>query len=401
MSSPIPISLPRSKSIVIRCLIVQYVNTGTLLPVFDNDPNDIKIVYNALKTIDLQKQNRVGEEVTIDVEDCGAVYRFLMAQLAATPGKWLLTGTPRLLQRPILPLVNFLNTHGAKIEKADSGWHIEGADLQIDVVEIDTTETSQFLSAIMMLKGPKGERTKARKDESTNLISQISHLTSHISHLTSQNPYIRMTKRILQMSGDGIRWFSMVSDWSAAVFWFANALLIPDAHYLLKNLHFDRLQGDAIIATLSAKWGIYASENRVGIEVRHIHQLDILKQTINVANMPDTAMILATLAVCYPFELTLLGLKNLNQKESKRLDIMVNELSKFTTIDQHSEDSITIYKRTNELPKVFHFDSYNDHRFVMAWYLFKNYGTVTIENPECVRKSYPEFLYNYHNTEET
>ena len=380
MSSPIPISLPRSKSIVIRCLIVQYVNTGILLPVFDNDPNDIKIVYNALKTIDLHKKNRIEEEGKINVEDCGAAYRFLLAQLAATPGKWLLTGTKRLLERPILPLVNYLNTHGAKIAKTDSGWHIEGTELQIDDIEIDTTETSQFLSAIMMLKA-EGREQKA----------EPLTLNSQLSTLNSQNPYIRMTERILQMSGDGIRWVSMLSDWSAAVFWIANALLISNAHYLLKNLHFDRLQGDAIIAPLSAKWGIYASENRLGIDVRHIHQLDISKQTINVTNMPDTAMILATLAVCYPFELTLSGLKNLNQKESKRLDIMMNELSKFTKIDQHSEDSITIYKRTNKLPKIFHFDSHNDHRFVMAWSLFKNYGTVTIENSDCVKKSYPEF----------
>ena len=382
MSSPIPISLPRSKSIVIRCLIVQYVNTGTLFPVFDNDPNDIKIVYNALQTIDLQKQNRVGEEVTIDVEDCGTACRFLMAQLAATPGKWLLTGTQRLLQRPILPLVNFLITHGAKIKKADSGWHIEGAELQFGAVEIDTSETSQFASAIMMLKA------ESRKQKAEN-----STLNSQLSTLNSKNPYIRMTERILQMSDDGIRWVSMLSDWSAAVFWIANALLIPDAHYLLKNLHFDRLQGDAIIAPLSAKWGIYASENRFGIEVRHIHQLDISKQKIDVTRIPDTAMILATLAVCYPFELTMSGLKNLNKKESKRLDIMVNELSKFTKIEQHSEDSITIYKRTSELPKIFHFDSYNDHRFVMAWSLFKNYGTVTIENSDCVKKSYPQFFF--------
>jgi 3-phosphoshikimate 1-carboxyvinyltransferase len=360
---------------------VQYVNTGTLLPVFDNDPNDINIVYNALNTIDLQKQNRVGEEVMIDVEDCGAAYRFLMAQLAATPGKWLLTGTPRLLQSPILPLVNFLNIHGAKIATKDSGWHIEGAELQIDDVEIDTTETSQFASAIMMLKA----ESRKQKTESRNL-------TSHISNLTSQNPYIRMTERILQMSDDGIRWVSMLSDWSAAVFWIANALLIPNAHYFLKNLHFDSLQGDKEIVPFFIKWGVHFSENRFGIEVRHIHQLDISKQTIDVANMPDTAMILATLAVCYPFELTLSGLKNLNQKESKRLDIMVDELSKFTKIDQHSEDSITIYKRTNELPKVFHFDSYNDHRFVMAWSLFKNFGTVNIENSDCIKKSYPEFM---------
>ena len=121
----IPIPLPRSKSVVIRCLLINYLKSGTLLPIFENDPNDIKIVYNALKIIDLQKKSRVGEECMIDVRDCGAAYRFLMALLAATKGKWILTGTPRLLQRPILPLVNFLNARGAKIEKTNLGWRID------------------------------------------------------------------------------------------------------------------------------------------------------------------------------------------------------------------------------------------------------------------------------------
>jgi len=52
---------------------------------------------------------------------------------------------------------------------------------------------------------------------------------------------------------------------------------------------------------------------------------------------------------------------------------------------------ITIHKRTEELPHSFIFDSYNDHRFVMAWSLFNNYGKTTIQNSECVKKSYPAF----------
>jgi len=113
--------------------------------------------------------------------------------------------------------------------------------------------------------------------------------------------------------------------------------------------------------------------------------------------MPDITMILAVLAVCYPFELTLFGLKNLNLKESNRLDILVNELSKFTKVKKDSENSITIYKRKKTLPQQFHFDSYNDHRFVMAWSLFENYGEVNIENPGCVKKSYPDFLGNFNS----
>jgi 3-phosphoshikimate 1-carboxyvinyltransferase len=387
MSSPIPVSLPRSKSIVIRCLIVNYLRNRTLLPISKNDPNDIKVVYNALKIIDSQKSTSVaGDGSIVDVQDCGAAYRFLMAVLAVTPGTWLLTGTIRLLQRPILPLVNFLNANGAKIEKTDSGWRIEGTELQIDNFEIDTSETSQYVSAIMMIKA------ESRKREKFPLLSEEKVADGGLSpdDGRSANPYIKMTESIIQRR-DVARNVSTLSDWSAAVFWIANASLTPNAHYLLKNLHLDGLQGDAAIVPWFQKCGLEFSENENGIEVKHTHHIEISKQKIDVSQTPDIAMILGVLSVCYPFELTMSGLKNLNLKESNRLDILINELSKFTEIEKYSEDLITIYKRIDELPKQFHFDSYNDHRFVMAWSLFKNFGEVRIENSECVRKSYPNF----------
>jgi len=370
-----------------------------LLPVFENDPNDIKVVYNALKIIDSQKKTLV--ECIIDVQDCGAAYRFLMAVLAITPGKWFLTGMPRLLQRPILPLVNFLNAHGASIERTELGWCIKGTELQIDSFEIDTSETSQYVSALMMVKGEK------RKEEKFLLLSEEKVADGDLTPDDGRsdervdgkagrgslykNPYIKMTETILRCRGV-LQYAPTLSDWSAAVFWIADALLKPNAHYLLKNLHFDDLQGDAEIVSWFKKWGLHFTENKYGIEVKHIHQVEISAQKINVALMPDIAMILAVLSVCYPFQLTMSGLKNINLKESKRLDILVDELSKFTTVDKHSNDTITVYKRTHKLPESFHFDSYNDHRFVMAWSLFKNFGTVNIQKSDCVKKSYPDFL---------
>ena len=321
-----------------------------------------------MKVIDSASETSVN---VIDVEDCGAVYRFLMALLATTKGKWLLTGTQRLLQRPILPLVNFLTAKGVKIEKIETGWQIEGVDLQIDNCDIDAQETSQFTSAVMLIS------------------EQSSCLPVFLSSCL-QNPYIRMTQTLLQTNN--LSAFLTLADWSAAVFWLANALLTPNAHYILENLHFDGLQGDAKIVKWFEKFGLLFTENDSGIVVKHIKNVAIPRQIIDVKETPDIALVLAVLSVCYPFELTLNGLKNINLKESNRLDIVVKELSKFTAVEINSEDSITIHKRKTELPNSFHFDSYNDHRFVMAWSLFKNYGTVEIENTDCVKKSYPNFF---------
>ena len=373
--TPISIALPRSKSIVIRCLIVQYLKTGKLLPVFKNDPNDIKIVYNALKKIESSKKSNAAlqSEIVIDVEDCGAAYRFLMAVLATTKGRWLLRGYQRLLQRPIQPLASFLIEQGAIIQNTESGWIIEGRELQIDDFEIDSSETSQFASAIMMVRELITEKGKKQKTESRK-----------------ENPYILMTQSIINQFDDFMNMVKL-ADWSAAAFWIAHALLTPNAHYLLKDLHFDGLQGDAEIVPWFEKWGVSFIENKKGIEVKHTQQISIPEQQIDVAKTPDIAMILAVLAVCYPFQLTLTGLKNINLKESNRLDILVKELTKFTSIIVQSENKIIIHKRKKELPLLFNFDSYQDHRFVMAWSLFKKFGEVKIKDEQCVKKSYPGF----------
>jgi len=366
MSSPLTILLPRSKSLVIRCLLINYYRTKTLLPIYESDPNDIKIVYNALKIIDLQRKSSSQEkEQIIDVQDCGAAYRFLMPQLATTKGKWFLTGTPRLLQRPILPLVDFLNEHGAKIMKSPLGWQIEGETLEINSFNIDTSQTSQYASALLMC----GARNSLEEIES---------------------PYFKMTQTLL-INNKLAEEAPYFSDWSSAIFWLANAILVSDAHYFLKNLYFDGLQGDAGIASWFSKWGLSFSEKEDGIEVKHTQSMNIPKQTIDVQNTPDIAMILAVLSVCYPFELIISGLKNLNLKESNRLDIMRSELSRFTKIKKYSTDTMTIAKRVKKLPMQIYFNSYNDHRFVMAWALFRNFGKVVIKDAECVKKSYPDF----------
>ena len=51
----------------------------------------------------------------LDAQDAGTVYRFLTAMLAYKPGKWQLTGTPRMQERPVGALVEALRTLGADI----------------------------------------------------------------------------------------------------------------------------------------------------------------------------------------------------------------------------------------------------------------------------------------------
>ena len=57
-----------------------------------------------------------SDEVEIFCGASGTMLRFLVATLAALPGRWRLDGVPRLRERPVRPLVDALRRLGARID---------------------------------------------------------------------------------------------------------------------------------------------------------------------------------------------------------------------------------------------------------------------------------------------
>ena len=135
------ITLPASKSESNRALMIAAY--GGFEPDFQNlsDSKDTLVLKNALLSIDAlvpcaARHDMVNNEVfrhvipsreasvsmpknapqTIDIADCGTAARFLTTCLACHEGDWLLTGTERMKQRPMAPLVDTLQTLGADIQ---------------------------------------------------------------------------------------------------------------------------------------------------------------------------------------------------------------------------------------------------------------------------------------------
>ena len=146
--------LNSSKSVLIRQLVLEALYGDHLSQPQADDSVDVWVVFHALniikQNINKSLQNIDNNFITIDVKDCGAGYRFLMAVAAVTPGKWLLTGTKRLLERPVAPLVEALKSAGADIERCDTGWQISGKELHTQRLCIDCSQSSQMASALLL-----------------------------------------------------------------------------------------------------------------------------------------------------------------------------------------------------------------------------------------------------------
>jgi 3-phosphoshikimate 1-carboxyvinyltransferase len=356
-------------------MIWHFLRSGEVLAFMDDDAEDVKITHRALWQI--AKNRAATERITVDVADCGAAFRFLLPLLALRAGKWHLTGTARLLQRPITPLLNTLNGIGAQIVRAaDGSLLIEGCSLQATQLTIDCTLSSQFASALLLSSQELGLREL-----------QI------LPPLSPSDSYIAMTRQVLtDYSQKGLP-TQRESDWSAALFWYAWALLNDSMPFELPALSLNSLQGDCRIATLFAQWGIESVPSTTGILLKRNNRKISETLTLDLSQNIDLAPIMAALAVLLPINLTLTGVANLHYKESERGNRLIEAFQPLCRCEYKDVNTLIINGlKHKSITEPLCFDAANDHRLVMAFALFSSRYTIKIEGIEAIKKSYPNLF---------
>ena len=217
------VTLPLSKSIINRLLAIHHFSGGAPISSLLSESSDTVAMQNLLKEISNKSKNT--DTITeINVGNAGTVMRFLTAVLAVSAGKWIITGTERMQQRPVKPLTDALQSMGADIIFQNKPGYppvlINGnPNLKGGTVKLDASISSQFISAMMML-GP------ALTD---GIVIEL------MGDITSES-YIRMTQALMQKAGadvsfngnivivkpGGYKQFDFASvaepDWSAAAF---------------------------------------------------------------------------------------------------------------------------------------------------------------------------------------
>ena len=400
-------------------MIWSWVRRGIVLPISPADCRDIVITHRALTAISasvetchgasLQRDKSLVHPVAIDVEDCGAAYRFLMPVLAATPGIWLLTGTERLLQRPIQPLVEVLRGIGAEIERMEAGWSIHGksfrpvetrraASLQCVetdglTITIDASQSSQMASALVLVAPLLNLRTLRL---TTTDIPSLSYLQMTLA-LTRDWP--------VEIPGVAVPDTPVCApgDWSAALFWFAYARLHPEHEYVLSPLSLESIQGDAIIAQWFRSLGVSVCRDAARRVSTSPHIENDTPPCIEISAKPlektphlvldvrdhlDTVPVMAALAALLPADITFQNVRNLQYKESDRLHALAEQLMPYSEIEL-SENELRVIGRGAPADAHPAFDTYHDHRLAMAFLLFP--GAV-LDDTDCLSKSYPDLL---------
>lgn len=389
-SGPFDLTIPlaSSKSESNRALILQAL-TG-----FKAELSNISIAR------DTQTMQRLLQEdgPVADVIDAGTTMRFLTAYFAVTNQTKLMTGTPRMCERPIGILVEALKTLGAEISFVGVDGYppvqIQGFSAQKSShVTVRGDVSSQYISALLLI-GP----------------TLPDGLTLHLTGVISSIPYITMT--LAQMEAFGIKaevnwdekWikvphqayqpvnYAIESDWSGASYWYSVLALDPHAEsaITLLGLKENSLQGDSAIVEIMSHLGIHTEFVAEGVRLTKISPAASFSW--DFTHCPDLAQTIAVVLTGLKIPGTFFGLESLKIKETDRVLALQNEVQKLGAtlleVVPETEYSLTITGNPHELPVI---ETYDDHRMALAFAPLAMLMPLVIHEPDVVVKSYPNF----------
>ena len=394
------VKLTGSKSIANRVLLIQALTEGTFEIENISESDDTNTLIALLNSNDYE----------LDAHHAGTTFRFMTAYLAIKGEERVLTGSSRMKQRPVGPLVSALNSLGCNVQYLENEGYppLKFGPLKAGIaseVSVPGNISSQYLSALLMIAPvlPNGLK-----------LTILDELVSR--------PYLEMTLSVMGYFGVSHTWESNVitvpnqkyiakpffveADWSAASYFYSIASMAESAEIVLEGLSEDSLQGDSAIAKISASFGIETLfENRTvkiikekGAPVKELLEYDFIKQ-------PDIAQTVFAMCAAQGMQGLFTGLQTLFIKETDRIKAFQTELAKLNVylskvpsrfINSEEQEFYMIDGKAS-YSAVPEFDTYQDHRMAMALAPLALQHTIAINEPAVVSKSYPEFWNDLKN----
>ncbi len=379
------IQLPGSKSITARAFIIKALCQEDFNITNYSQSEDSLTLFNLINS----------SEPILDCKDGGTTLRFLTAFLAIHEGDVVLTGSERMKQRPIGPLVDALRQLGAVIEYQEKEGYppllVRGRMLQGNKIEIDASMSSQFVSALLLIAPmlPQGLIVKMSSDIVSK--SYIELTLQVMRHFGIQHDWTQTVISIPPQRYEA-RDYKVESDWSAASYYYAMAALSDEVDLKLYGLNKLSFQGDNNIARVMEKFGVQTHYIDGGVRLTK-NESSIKNLEYDFKNCPDIAQTVLFTCAALNIPAQVLGLTNLKIKETDRVNALKTELSRLGVTLK--EIGFTWHLSVNLNLNLLHdldFETYNDHRMAMAAApLAISHKSVTINNPQVVRKSYPQF----------
>lgn len=381
--SRVTIPLPSSKSESNRALVIDALTEGKNTLSNLAEARDTQTMIRLLQT----------NPAVFDVLDAGTTMRFLTAFVAVTNQQKVMTGTPRMCERPIGILVDALRSLGAEIHYLGAEGYpplaVQGLTRQLtEKIQIRGDVSSQYISAILMiapllplglkleLEGKVGSRTYI--EMTLELMAQFGIVYSWEGNTIQINPQSYQPSH-----------FAVESDWSGASYWFSLLACADSGSFFLKGLKAKSLQGDAAIVEIMAYLGIRSTFQEGGLLLEK--QAVTGLKSWDFTHCPDLAQTVAVTCAILGQNAVFTGLESLRIKETDRILALQQELAKFhAELREISPDTFQVIPSVT-MPRRVKIHTYEDHRMAMAFMPLVTKTDLWIEDPEVVNKSYPSF----------
>lgn len=390
------IVLTGSKSESNRALILQALAQNKINIENLSEAEDTVGLIKVLERIKNSENQDEENGKTVDVGPAGTAMRFLTSYLSLIPGKYLLTGSERMKERPIGILVNALKELGAQIAYGEKEGFppliIEGSFKQVvNHIQIEGSVSSQYISSLLLIANslPNG-------------------LKIEILGGTTSKPYLTMTLQMLEECGIKSTWDGNIihiepqsfnpctlyiePDWSAASYWYSLLALAEKGEIFLKGLKNKSLQGDCVIVDFMKKLGVNTEFKDQGIQLTKIPVTVDESEIWDLKECPDLAQTLIVCAAALRKNLSFTGLHTLRIKETDRIQALQNELIPFGVVLNEKNEVFTLDTTAFDIPDNLVVETYEDHRMAMAFApLIMKFPNIQILEPQVVGKSYPNF----------
>jgi len=401
------IRIPGSKSITHRALIAASLANGESLLKGLLTSKDTLYTVNALRELGVQICIE-GENITISgsrgkflsaadrkeifLGNSGTSYRLLLSTVALARGEYILTGNPRMYERPIGDLVKALKKLGVEmtyIEKENfPPLCIRAKGIHGGKVQMPGSKSSQYVSSLL-LAGPY-----AKKD-----------LEIEVTGRLVSSPYVDITLDVMEKFGvhvDRDRYscfnvpagygylpsqFSIEGDVSAASYFWA-AAAVTGGIVITENIRsYATRQGDIAFLDVLEEMGCRIDRGNDWVSV---HGGVLSGIEVDMGAMPDMVTTLSAIALFAKGKTVIRNVSHLRHKESNRLQAIALEWNKLGGRVEELGDGLIIHGGRRLSGTVV--EAYDDHRLAMSLAVvgLKVPG-ITIKDKNCVNKSFPQF----------
>lgn len=374
-----------SKSESNRLLILKHIFKNINIENISNS-DDTKVLESFLNK----------ESNFIDVHHAGTAMRFLTAYLSIkNNNSFQITGSQRMRNRPIKILVEALNELGADIKYLNKSGYppldINGKKLEGGEISLSSEVSSQYITALMLIA------SSLKKGLIINLEGSV-----------TSKPYIEMTSSILNRVGVRCEFVGnkiliqstksinksiqkVESDWSSLSYFYSIVALSKGSKLKIGSYNINSIQGDKKLIDIYSKLGVETVFENDIISINNINSSDSLGSLeLNLSDTPDIAQTIAVTCFGLGLSCDLYGLNTLKIKETDRLEAMKIELTKLGGVVDITKDSFHL-KKVVEIKSNVTIETYNDHRMAMAFAPLAICKPISINNPDVVSKSFPDF----------